>query len=110
MVIPDPEAELSGKIAVKWTSKRKMSRIYYERCVEGKLIFEMKEIGSGGFYNPEALPPLHTPFENSLAPRPAFCVGDRVCIDPEIKTDHEGFSKEMEEVTNRKLSFENYSY
>jgi len=58
----------------------------------------MKEIGIGGFFNPEALPPLYTPFEKSLASRPAFCVGDRVCIDPEIKTDPEGFSKDMEEV------------
>ena len=62
------------------------------------MIFEMKESGIGGFFNPEALPSLHTPFEKSLASRPVFCVGDRVCIEPEITVDPEGFSKEMEEV------------
>jgi len=103
LVIPDPEAELSGKIAVKWINRKKQSRILYERCLEGKLNFEMKEIGIGGFFNPEALPLLHTPFENSLASRPAFSVGDRVCIDPESQIP-EGFS-EMEEVLMKNSFF-----
>ena len=98
MVIPDPEAELLGKIAVKWAARKKKSRIYYDRCKEGILVFEMMEVGIGGFFNPAALPPLHTPIESSLTVRQAFCIGDRICIDPEIRMDHEGFSKEMEEV------------
>ena len=107
---PDPEAELSGKIAVKWINRKKQSRILYERCLEGKLNFEMKEIGIGGFFNPEALPLLHTPFENSLALRPAFSVGDRVCIDPQIQIGHEGLSKELEEVLMKNSYFIRISF
>lgn len=83
LVIWDDEEDASDAILVEWPESKKTIR--YKRFVDGKPSLCVQELSIGGNYHPNALPLLVIPMvtQTPILP-PAFVVGDRVRIDPDL--------------------------
>jgi len=74
------------------------------------MVIRVKLPGIGGYFDPGAFPmakDVSVSLENHGPPSPQriFSVGDRVYIDPSIKTHHEDFIDFVKEVINKSYSY-----
>ncbi len=88
-MISAPKEEVLGRIVVEWLPSNERT-LYQRTNIGGKMVFRVKVPGIGGLYYADAFPAVHVPIphsEKQPAPfQPVFFVGDRVQIDPLIRT------------------------
>ena len=105
LVVAAPKEEIYGRILVEWHPSKERTR-HQRSDSDGHSVLKLKEPGIGGFYYPEAFADIEIPVPE-VNPRPlALFFGDRVQIDPSMKTDdfrskqidHGGYIDGMKEV------------
>lgn len=86
LVVAAPKDEISGRILIEWSLTKERTR-HQRSGVDENIIFSLKEPGFGGFYHPGAFTILDVSVPDETVARPAFTFGDRVQIEPALKTD-----------------------
>ena len=87
-----PSGELLGRFVVEWFPSEERTSHKRIRMTGNGFLFRVNQPGLGGFYYPLAFPIVIVPVfpivnliqESTL--NPVFNVGDRVIIDPAMKT------------------------